>query len=493
MVNYAFTSAVWYFDKHAGDVGQDPFSPAALTQSLQKTVNSYAPWAGQLHWMPYDLSRGLRHGRVAITYGSSTDPGIEFIVARSSSALSSLLPDRDKRLADGVWDAEPLPSTQLLCPTQLALHNTKECVGLPSVSVQLTTFACGSVGIAIRITHAIADATALFQFMKDWNAVHRATLAGHPLPDLSPIFDPRMIDNAAAGDITSSKPDPELLQVYNDLPQRRYDWWESEEGCPSFMLPQAQIPPELQGVYLGPPAGERAPWHEWDLSLPVGHLLLYFTPEEVEGMWREASSQQPPGARISRLDALLAFVWRLLVRARGLEHDQDVVNLINTIGLRTRISPPLPNSFIGSCLTIASTSLTGEEVASSALSRVAAAIRATSASYTPEATSALLHHLAYEVNPQRTWRAFLGRRHVIVTSWLGNDPYGVDFGGGAAPRFVDPLLPNVDGCVLVIEAAPSSGSGEGWRWYNRPVCVSLHVAKEVLTKLSKDPELRKYA
>ena len=497
VVAYAFTSAVWYFDKIGRDDGQveNPFSPATLSQSLQKTVNAYAPWAGQLHWMPYDLSKGLRHGRVAITYGSSADPGIELIVAHSPSTLSSLLPSREERLAHGVWDAEPFSSMQLLCPTRLALHNTKECVGLPSVSVQLTTFACGGVGIAIRITHAIADATALFQFVKDWNAIHRAMLAGNPLPHLSPIFDPRMIDNAVAGDITSGQPDPELLKVYNSLPQRRYDWWASKEGCPSSMLPQAQIPPELQGADLGPPVGEPAPWHEWDLSLPVGHHLLYFTPKEVEGMWREASSEQPPDARISRLDALLAFVWRLLVRARGLEHDQDPVNLITTIGLRPRISPPLPNTFIGSCLTNASTSLTGEKVASSstaALSRAAAAIRATSTSFTPEAVRALLHHHAFEVNPQRTWRAFLGRRHVIVTSWLGNDPYGIDFGGGASPRFVDPLLPNLDGCVLVIEAEPSSG-GDPWRWYDKEVCVSLHIAKEVLEKLSTDPELRKYA
>ncbi|PIL28905.1 hypothetical protein GSI_08951 [Ganoderma sinense ZZ0214-1] len=497
VVAYALTGAVWYFDKSISTSDQDPFSPTALAQSLQKTINSYAPWAGQLHWMPYDLSKGLRHGRVAITYGSPADPGVELIVAHSPLALSSLLPTRDQRLSGGMWDAELFPSTQLLCPTQLALHNTKECVGLPSVSVQLTTFACGGLGIAIRITHAIADATALFQFIKDWNAVHRSMLAGHPLPHLSPIFEPRMIDNAAAGDLNSGKPDPELLQVYSSLPQRRYDWWVSAEGCPSFMLPQAQIPPELQGADLGPPVGVPAPWHEWDLSLPVGHHLLYFTPKEVEGIWREASSELPPGARVSRLDALLAFVWRLLVRARRLERDQELVNLITTIGLRPRISPPLPNTFIGSCLTNASTSLTGEEVASSstaALSRAAAAIRATSASFNPETVGALLHHHAYEVNPQRTWRAFLGRRHVIVTSWLGNDPYGIDFGGGASPRFVDPMLPNIDGCVLVIEAAPfASNNGEEWRWYNKEVCVSLHVLKEVLANLRKDPELRKYA
>ena len=138
--------------------------------------------------------------------------------------------------------------------------------------------------------------------------------------------------------------------------------------------------------------------------------------------------------------------------------------------------------------------MTAAEVAGSAmLAPLASAIRATNASFTPTTIGAHLHDLAYEVNPQRIWRAFVGRRHTLVTSWLTNDPYGIDFGAGTAPRFVDGLMPNIDGCVHVMEAAPSTaGSETQWRWYDRPVCVSLHVEKEALNRLMKDPDLRKF-
>ena len=100
--------------------------------------------------------------------------------------------------------------------------------------------------------------------------------------------------------------------------------------------------------------------------------------------------------------------------------------------------------------------------------------------YTPAAVAALLHEEAHQVNPQHIWRAFLGRRHSIVTSWQGLDVYGVDFGGGQAPRYVDATMPSMDGCIHVMEAGPATHAGgdEGRRrWYDEPVCVSLHLAE----------------
>ena len=71
------------------------------------------------------------------------------------------------------------------------------------------------------------------------------------------------------------------------------------------------------------------------------------------------------------------------------------------------------------------------------------------------------------------------------------DAYGVDFGGSAPPRYVDAVMPSMDGCIHVMEAGPA-GAGSGGRWHAEPVCVSLHLAADVMDKLLKDPELRKY-
>ncbi|KAH9848093.1 transferase family-domain-containing protein [Lenzites betulinus] len=489
---FALTSAVWYFDKPT----QQPhtFSAEALSRSIRKTLDAYPHWAGQLHWIPYDPARGQRHGRVCITFGAETDPGVELIVARSSQDLTSILPDSETR---GTWYAHSFPSEQLLCPTELALHNTSEYAGRHSVSVQVTAFACGGTSITLRLVHPIADATSMFHFVNSWTAVHRALLDAQPLPTLAPLFDPTLLDMRAAGDINSPAPDPELIRISRSLPMAKYDWWASAPGCPPPMLPSTAIPAELAGTDFGP-LRDPAPWASWDISVPVSHHLVYFTPAEVQRIWEAASADTSDNVRLSRLDALLAHFWRHLVRARGLERDPAPHHFIVTVGVRARVAPPLPAAFIGSPIVLVRASLPGTAHAGPApLGTGAAALRAAIASLTPETLGAYLHDVAHEVNPQRFWSAFLGTHHAVATSWLGLDPYGVDFGSGAPPRYVDAVMPNLDGCVHVMEAGPKTRreagaeSGNG-RWYDEPVCLSLHIAAEPLEKLLKDPEFRKY-
>ncbi|KAI0819851.1 transferase family-domain-containing protein, partial [Trametes gibbosa] len=494
---YALTSAVWYYDKPT----QHPhaFSADLLSLSMRKTLNSYPQWAGQLQWLPYDPHHGQRHGRVCITYGAKSDPGVELILAHSSKDLPTVLPDSETRIRNGTWYALGFPSDQLLLPTKLALDNTAEYAGRHSVSVQVTTFACGGTSVTLRIVHPIADATSMFQFVTSWTMVHRAMLDPHPPLILLPLFEPTLLDKRAAGDINSPTPDPNLLRISHTLPMAKYDWWKSASGCPASMLSSTTVPIELEGTDLGIP-GDPAPWATWDISLPVSHHLVYFTPAEVQRIWEVASSASTDGStRVSRLDALLAHFWRHLVRARGLERDPAPHHLIITVGVRARLAPPLPASFIGSPIVLVRASLPGTAHAGPAesLGEAAAAIRAAIASLTPETLGAYLHDVAHEVNPQRFWRAFLGTHHAVATSWLGLDPYGVDFGSGAPPRYVDAVMPNLDGCVHVMEAGPKSrregeaGSGER-RWYEEPVCLSLHIATDPLERLLNDPEFRKY-
>ena len=54
------------------------------------------------------------------------------------------------------------------------------------------------------------------------------------------------------------------------------------------------------------------------------------------------------------------------------------------------------------------------------------------------------------VNLQRTWSAFLGRRHAIATSWQGLEVYGVEFGGGARLQYVYANIPDTDGCIHIM-------------------------------------------
>ncbi|KAH9851036.1 transferase [Lenzites betulinus] len=508
VIRFAITNAGWYYGYPGDDAGQ--LSPDLLAASLRKSLNAYPQWAGQLEWLP---SEGQRQGRACITYGSPNDPGVELILARCSASLTSLVPDTKTRLESGVWAAENFPSTQLLVPTQLAMHYSPSAyLGRPSVCAQVTTFKCGGVGIALRIAHCLSDAATLIQFATHWGAIHRALIQYKPLPTVSPMFNPALLDQAASGDIHSVDPDPEAIRTSRSLPIIKHDR--------SALEPARSLSKDPSGT---------------EPSTRVAHAMVYLSPAEVQRIFDDLSAQVPANSRVSRFDTMLAFVWRLIVRARGMGDDAGPAHMVVTVGLRARLAPPLPEGFIGSPIALSLVTLPAREVRESA-ARGAAAIRATVAQFTPATVGAFLHDVAHQADPQRFWRAFLsrpgavftcwrsldvyaldfgsgarppymdavmpsmdGKQHSVVTAWQDLDVYGVGFGGDVPPRYVDAFIPDMDGCIHVMAAGPHEGKWCGEpgsmperHWYDEPVCLSLHLTPDVMAKLLHDPELRKY-
>lgn len=508
VARFAPTSALWLFDPPAEPRARAALSTDQLTLSLRKTLDAYPQLAGQLRRAPFKADDSgdhtQRHGRLRLTYGSADDPGVELVVARFPGAVAQLAPSATERAsrAGGWWDAGQLPSAELLCPdVPLALHDmsSADWAGLPCMLVQLTIFDCGGLAIGLRFPHALADAQTLLRFVHDWAAVNRAMAAHAPLPELASVFDPQILDRAAAGDIDAARPDPALVAAARALPLHRYDWWASARGCPAFLADAARVPAELDPAAVGP-LGVPLPWAEWDLAADVAHHVLYFGADEVHRMWEAATastamtSSSPSTVRVSHLDALLSHVWALIMRARGLGRDEEA-HLDVTLGLRGRLAPPLPDAFLGSPIVVARVTATGGQAAAtqqdSGLGAMAAAIRTTLGQFNAATLPALLHEVAHEAGAQRLWHAFLGRRHTIVTSWLRLDVYGVDFVGddeGAPPRYVEAVMPSVDGCVQVMEAGHNDNDNG-----DAGTSVSLHLAADVMNKLLHDPLLRKFA
>jgi hypothetical protein len=454
--------------------------------ALQKTLDAYPHWAGQLQFVSYNANgdHTQRFERLNILYGVELDPGVEVIIAHRPETISFLVPTATEREAGpGWWNAGEVPLVDLVpASSLLALHDLVHHEGLPAMMVQFTTFKCGGLAISIKLAHPLADAQTLIGFAHDWAAVNRALINNEQLPTLCPLFNPGRLDQAASGNIDASDPDPALIEAARDLPLHRYDWWASSDGCPQCMVQATKIPPKLDINTIT--QGNPLPWPEWDTNAPVSHYLVSFTAEEVEAMWKEASSDSK--IRISRLDSLLAHVWILIIRARELSNDQQPVYLDITLGVRLRLVPPLPETFVGSPIMLAKVLTIGVQP----ISKIALSIRSTMLKFNASSIGAMLHDLAFEVSPHRLWNAFLGRRNTIITSWLHLKVYEVDFGIGV-PRFVDAFMPNMDGCVQIMENGNTIGRAKN-NWYDETVSVSLHLRTDVMEKLLNDPELRKY-
>lgn len=484
VARFSPTGAIWLFDNAPAGVNSLDF-PERLRSSFVDTLNDFPHWAGQLRWGPVRQG-GLHHerfNRPIILYGADGDPGVEWRVVRyPSTSAESLAPGPSERAFEsGVWIGDEFRQGLFLSDTPLPLHDLREFDCLPAMQVQISMFSDGGYGIGIKMAHCLADAQSLMVFVHQWAAISRSLFASEspPSPLMGvPVFNPAQLDQNAAGDIDGVTADPTLVAEARQLPLHRFDWWRTHEpGYPDFLIPTTENskPPfqDLVDVELSPSTS--APWKTWDFTRPVSYSQLHYTSEELDRLKRQA--RQNGRADISRLDALLGHIWAAINRARGHSESLDDVFLNFTLGARTRVSPPLPESFIGSPLFLTHIRMSGAEACTSSVGQTASLIRQTMQLFTCNKIGAMLHDAAYEVSPQRLWQAFLGSRHTLVTSWLRLDVYQVDFvRSRQRPRYVHAVMPKMDGCLQVMDPGLDDGG----------IDIALHLDAEAMQRLLLD-------
>ncbi|MCJ1382652.1 hypothetical protein MMC17_005765 [Xylographa soralifera] len=544
-------AGVWFFSAPTSTThSPPPFSPKLLRLSFRKALSAYPQWAGRVFAVPHpsveaphaDTRRFPPHTRrprrLFVTYGAELDPGVVFGTAACPQKLADVVPSPVARteMREG-WDAAELDVEKFLPEMEVWFSDgfQKGEGGHLGMGACVTSFACGGMAIGMKMAHCLADAAAMTGFVKGWADVHCDLLMKcDGLSDLwstiatlkdeaeaaeeaqaekvlgllkeanpVPVFDPLLLNATVAGDIDAPDADPQILARARELPQHRYDWWASGSDCPESMQAACAVPSGFDAKRMG----DSIPWSEWDFDVEVAHRVLHFSEKELENIWGAASratdekNPETP-SRISRHDALLAFVWMLVNRARGFSHDAGPVHLNMTLGLRARLS--LPEYFVGSPLLLARVSSPGTEACDAErLAATAKQMRDTLGAFDRQALGAILHDTMFQESPQRVWNGFLGIRDVIVTSWARLGTYGISFDplSGRGPWLVQPVMPAVDGIIEIMEAPfivegkqEVQVEGEGNRsWYAGGVDVDLNFDKVVVARLVNDEMLRKFS
>ncbi|KAG9564312.1 hypothetical protein KCU71_g6053, partial [Aureobasidium melanogenum] len=489
VARFSACSAIWFFDARLSVDAREPALFRSLELSFRETLSRWPHWSGQLRWAVDNDGLSTPHlGRPVITYGGKNDVGVDWTIVTCDTELASMIPSREARsTTDKVWMATNLPR-ELQAASKLAFSNLADFEGLPGIAVQLTAFKCGGWSVHIKLAHCLSDAQSLLTFMHAWAAQSRESesILSHP------VFDPKMLDRHA-GTVNLEQPDPEMVAKARGLPMHRFDWWATDaHGYPDWALASSAatmpVSDVLETQQLSP--STFPPWPTWDTALPVEHVQITFSAAEVGRMRDAARVTLPPQLfeqRISRLDSLLSHIWMLINRARGHLSREDNVYLDITLGLRSRMSPPLASGFVGSPLLLAYIAKSGVDASTGPIGQIAGEIRSTLAQFTPESVSAYIHDAAYEVSPQRLWQAFLGSQHTLVTSWTQMKAYEVHFGRNtdATPqlaRYVQGVMPRMDGLVQVMDL------GDGGDFD-----ISLSLEKNAMFRLLKDPQLRAFA
>ncbi|KAI0478149.1 transferase [Xylaria cf. heliscus] len=499
VARFSTCGAIWFYDKIEGFNANDPVVVDRLESALSETLDDYPHYAGQLQWAKKEDVEGTDNpryvGRPIITYGSSNDPGVELVIVKDDRELHTIVPSLAERsTSKRIWDASTLRQSEFLPDTNLAFSNLAEYIGLPGVSAQVTTFKCGGFAVSLKLTHCLSDATCLLQFIHSWaDRSRRLFDAGGAETIVSQnarsraLFDPQILDAHANLNPQVTEPDTERIQRARSLPMHRFDWWATDApGYPSWATASSNAtkpsPEELLQTQLSPSTDP--PWPTWDLGAPVEHMQIRFRKDEVEKMKKAAMSTLPSdvqGQMVSRQDALLAHLWILVNRARQLENVQDQVYLDISLGIRNRVSPPLPDSFVGSPLLLAHITKTGADAATETIGAIAGSIRQLLSRFTPQAVSDYLYDAAHEISPQRLWQGFLGSRHVLATSWARSQAYEVDFCGTGLARYVQTQMPLMDGLLQLMDIAETGDFD-----------VSLALEKATMERLLSDPMLRAY-
>ncbi|KAF2757895.1 hypothetical protein EJ05DRAFT_464799 [Pseudovirgaria hyperparasitica] len=508
--NFTPTGALWYLERSADE---STFAIDALRESLKATLQGYLQFTGRLRMVHQDDEESHANGtafynRLEVWYGDANAPGVTFVAACSTAKLDDFVPTAQEQAQRRVWKATDIPREDVFLSNPLAngmtapTYDDSNNISDPVMVVQVTSL-CDGVVIGVKISHPLADAHTLALFVRDWSSTHAAMHNGlSPAPPTA-IFEPQLIDDAATKALHGSSKE-EILSKALSAPMQRFDWWDCAHAP---FRSVAMQPPE---ILRDKPAAktpirkpDRTAWHEWNRDAPVEHVVLHFSAAEISSLREHVALHTDTNNTLqpSTHDILLAHIWSAITRARGFtthsddddDDDDGNVHAALSFSLRTRLSPPLPSHTTGSPIANITFTLPAHTVASpTSLAHTASTIRTTLHTLTPSLLAAHIYSLTQETTPQRIWQLFLGRRHVIITSWARTGCYDVDFGTGKTPRYVHPMMPAVDGCVQVMEAAARKEEAEhdddddDGKWFARGVNVNVFLTADAMEMLLRE-------
>lgn len=226
------------------------------------------------------------------------DNGALFVEARVDSRLSDVVEN----------DQIPLSAFNKLLPSEL-----DETAEYP-LGVQLNFFDCGGVAVGVSISHTLADALSCLVFIRSWMAIARSDndVAAVARPEFrsAAIFPPQNVGGFNSFSIIP-KGDANVTKRFS-IDARKIE------------------------------------------ALRAKH-------EEIRKNCEEEGNQKT-SKRISRIEALSAFIWsRVVASTKDVEFisaNNKLYKIRLTVNLRPRFDPPLPEHSFGNYLSSSTTTVT---------------------------------------------------------------------------------------------------------------------------------------
>ncbi|CAM6088031.1 unnamed protein product [Calypogeia fissa] len=339
------------------------------------------------------------------------DAGVVFIEASVDSTI------------DDLGGFQPNPFFHKLSPNADYSMPIEE---QPVQFLQVTTFACGGFSLGMALHHTVADGISAHNFIVSWTEV----VLGKPI-SVRPVYDHTLL-NAA--------------------------------GAPVPASPPAELIVRLKGV---PPvtAAKRS----------VKERVFTFTPDQLKKIKAEANSGQAEGNErsFSTFEALSAHTWKGIIRAKGLDANEDV-KFFTTLDARKRLKPNLPDGYYGNAIIFTQKSATAGEILSKPLSFSANLVRDAVAKMTNESMRSMIAWA--DAQTESIMVAInTAQNDVSSAGWFRMPFYDTDFGYGKA-MFAGPADNPYNGCVLMLPGHIGPGS----------INIFINLYTEHMEKLETD-------
>lgn len=322
--------------------------------------------------------------------------------------LESLYGSSDSRLT---IDRLPNGGNSLLPPTSVKKESPGEA---PVFALQHTTFACGSVSIGLRVSHAVCDAQGYFQLARDLAELYRKVRVS---PD-------------AWQHVTLAEP-PLLESYMRDF----YDLADDHELCNAL-----EYQPSLYYV-----ADSTPPWPQFPAST---RRVIRFSGSELQALKDNASDLQAGvGEYVSTFDALCAHVFQRIHLARvthatnsGISLDTITASFLTSKNWRSELR--LGERYFGNAVNIFYFTLSHEKMANSSHSELAKFIHNAIRGFTSEELVNHLKFVAASPDKSKVIPNFsLGNGTITTTQWCKYDCFkGTEYGLDEAGRPILPIL-----------------------------------------------------
>lgn len=450
----------------------DAFGPVhdVLQKSLAQTCEKLPVFQSKVFSIPGDKVNPSK-GRLAARRYEDWSPEVIY------NDLSDSWPEYESLLENGL-DQDLLEGQYLLPKTEFDWDFTS--TGAPALVAQANYVRSGLL-LAVGIFHPVIDGTSGSLLMKLWASNARA-LQG--CGELRPAL--------------QVHPDSCDYSILSNI------WAAEGKDRPATL--EGASPQSWRLIGLLPPNTPASNQSSSGSTPPLMQTnIFYMSAEAFENLTSLCATEgtsYPDSAKVTANDALMALLWRCIIRARAEAAEPsshayaaDSISLLDTtLDGRALIGNPLPWSYMGTVVFIATTSMSVGDLISSvtSLPTIARTIRQSLTSIDREQALrafGLASSLPdYEESLRYPFATFEGAE-VCITSWVGLSAFDISFGnklfsGHGRPDLMRPPTREFDGICRRCVVLPMQASG-GFE-----VLVSL--IEEEMEVLETDTEFAEY-